>query len=56
MDQRDRRDDEQDRSRSASNPESDDASSRDDLSRRREEAGSRPPLTRRERDERWPIG
>jgi hypothetical protein len=56
MDER-HRDVEIDRGRSASRPnDQNQGESEDDLTRRREQAGGRPPLTRRERDERWPVG
>ena len=33
-----------------------DEEERDDLAQRREQARQRPALTRREREDRWPIG
>ena len=55
MDEKPRRDDaHDDRAREASN--TDETDQRDDLSRRREQSHEHPALTRREREERWPIG
>jgi len=51
------RDDAVDRGREATSlNQHDDQEQHDDLSRRRAQEGQRPSLTRRERDERWPIG
>lgn len=55
MDERFREHERDDRpDRDATRPrESDDTS---DVARRRQDQGQRPALTRREREERWPIG
>ena len=54
---RNRRGDESDLSRSASDRgERDEGEERDELTKRRQQLGGRQPLTQRERDERWPIG
>jgi hypothetical protein len=51
------RDEGVDRGREASSLNDRDQREReDDLSRRRTQGTERPSLTRRERDERWPIG
>jgi hypothetical protein len=55
MDEKFRRDDAPNgQNREASNAEESDQ--RDELARRREHAREHPALTRREREERWPIG
>jgi hypothetical protein len=55
MDEKPRRDDAHNgQNREASNPE--DTDQRDELARRREQPREHPALTRREREERWPIG
>jgi hypothetical protein len=55
MDEKIRRDDgHEGRSREASNAGETDQ--RDELARRRGELGDRPALTRREREQQWPIG
>jgi hypothetical protein len=59
MDDRDRRENDAALERSASDAgerrEREDRQG-DELTARREQIGGRQPLTRRERDERWPIG
>lgn len=37
-------------------PDKDQHGDQDELARRREHSSDRPALTRREREERWPIG
>ena len=37
-------------------PYAEETDQRDDLARRREEPREHPALTRREREERWPVG
>lgn len=55
MDEKLRRDDAHDGlTREASNAQETDR--RDDLARRREQRREYPALTRREREERWPVG
>ena len=55
MDEKPRRDDAYEgRAREASNAQETDP--RDDLARRREQRREYPALTRREREERWPVG
>lgn len=55
MDEKPRRDEGQDgRNREATH--ADETDQRDDLARRRERSNEHPALTRREREERWPIG
>ena len=53
MDDKNRRDDNYDRQRVASDPERTERS--DDKSRRADQASRKEPLTRREREERWPV-
>ena len=54
MDDSTRREERNDSERQrASHPAEDD---RDELAKRREQARHRPPLTRREQEDRWPIG
>jgi len=55
MDEKPRRDEGQDgRNREATH--ADETDQRDELARRRERSNEHPALTRREREERWPIG
>ena len=55
MDEKSRRDDAPDGwTREASNGE--DTDQREELARRRDQPREHPALTRREREERWPIG
>jgi hypothetical protein len=55
MDEKHRRDDAHNgQTREASGAE--DTDQRDELARRREEPREHPALTRREREERWPVG
>lgn len=55
MDEKSRRDDAHNgQNREAS--DSDATDQRDELARRREQSHEHPALTRREREERWPIG
>lgn len=55
MDEKSRRDDAAEgRTHEASN--GDESGQRDELARRREPSREHPALTRREREERWPIG
>jgi hypothetical protein len=55
MDEKPRRDDaHNDQAREASHAE--DPDQRDQQTRRREEPREHPALTRREREERWPLG
>jgi len=55
MDEKPRRDDAYNgQTREASHP--DDSDQRDEQMRRREESREHPALTRREREERWPLG
>ena len=55
MDENPRREDAPDgRTREASN--GDETDQRDELARRRQQSREHPALTRREREERWPIG
>jgi hypothetical protein len=55
MDEKSRREDAHNgQNREASNAE--DTDQRDELARRRDPSREHPALTRREREERWPIG
>jgi hypothetical protein len=55
MDENPRRDDAHN-GRTRERPYAEETDQRDDLARRREEPREHPALTRREREERWPVG